>query len=445
MSSNATPRDHTSYTDLSSRVADRKVWEDWPGYHHFFCNGRFMLPKQWKGSLGTAILIMGLEGLFIGLVALKLDAPLSYIAILSGAILAIFAVFFLMSTCLTDPGVLPRLQPSDAYLRMQLPRTREVAMGDRSVVIRYDDVYHYYRPPRAHHCRVLNVVVMKFDHFCPWTGNTIGLRNYRAFVSFLAFTFLALAHATAFCALHIVRHLRDDDAPAGGGGPPGEVSAGGDAAAAAGGAGAIPAEGGGVDDESTMEKLLEIVATPVLLIVFAAFILAVGGLLGFHASLISRGLTTYESIESVGSLYSEGCCANCRAVWCTPMPPPFVDFSQSLRAAHARQPPAPIRMFNPHLSRECGTPGGSSHRSSRTPRREHRREYRELRELGGRGSGRRAGERLNGSGRLPGRPEAGGILLEYAPRAGAGRETNGWDKYSPRASNGRMRNGDESV
>lgn len=43
-----------------------------------------MLPKQWKGALGTAVLIIALEGLFIGLVALKLDTPLRYIAMLSG-------------------------------------------------------------------------------------------------------------------------------------------------------------------------------------------------------------------------------------------------------------------------------------------------------------------------------------------------------------------------
>lgn len=138
------------------------------------------------------------------------------------------------------------MTPTQALL---LCSTREVSVGSRTVTIRYDDVYHYYRPPRAHHCRVLNVVVMKFDHFCPWTGNTIGLRNYRAFVSFLSFAFLALVHATGFCALHIVRHLRDDTD---GSAAPGEP---------------VPVQPP-ADKKSTMEQLLEIVATPVLLILF---------------------------------------------------------------------------------------------------------------------------------------------------------------------------------
>lgn len=132
-------------------------------------------------------------------------------------------------------------------------------MGDRSITIRYDDVYHYYRPPRAHHCRALNVVVMRFDHFCPWTGNTIGERNYRAFVSFLACAFLALSHAAAFCALHIARHLRKSD---------GGDADGGAAAAAAG----SPSSSPGAED-STFEKLMEIVATPVVLVVVAGALL----------------------------------------------------------------------------------------------------------------------------------------------------------------------------
>lgn len=123
------------------------------------------------------------------------------------------------------------------------------------------------------------------------------------------------------------------------------------------------------------------------------------------------------------------------------MPAPFVDFSLTLRAANARQPPACIRMFNPHLARDCGTPGGSSRRSSRTPRRELPREYRELRDSAQRGSGRRTGDRGNGT-RLPGRTEAGGMRLEYAPRAGS--EVRGWQKYSPHG-NGHARSGEDAV
>jgi hypothetical protein len=82
---------------------------------------------------------------------------------------------------------------------------------------------------------------------------------------------------------------------------------------------------------------------------FAAFLLAVVGLLGFHIVLIFKGLTTYESIESVGPIFSEGCTRNCYNAWCKPVPPPYVDFTMSVQKARALQPPEIIRMYNPQI------------------------------------------------------------------------------------------------
>jgi hypothetical protein len=68
-------------------------------------------------------------------------------------------------------------------------------------------MYHFYRPPRAHHCRINNVVVDRFDHFCPWMGNTIGSRNYRPFLLFLVATTLQIFVTLGFCAVHLAEHL----------------------------------------------------------------------------------------------------------------------------------------------------------------------------------------------------------------------------------------------
>jgi len=48
-------------------------------------------------------------------------------------------------------------------------------------------------PPSAHWCSKYNAMVMRMDHYCPWTNNTIGLFNFKPFFLFTIYTFLACA------------------------------------------------------------------------------------------------------------------------------------------------------------------------------------------------------------------------------------------------------------
>lgn len=92
----------------------------------------------------------------------------------------------------------------------------------------------------------------------------------------------------------------------------------------------------------------------------AAFLFAVGGLLCFHIYLIARGMTTYESVEGAGAIYSEGLSRNCWNVWFAPTPAPFVDFSQPTSTASQQQLPEIVAMHNPqHSSRNVGVAGQS--------------------------------------------------------------------------------------
>lgn len=59
------------------------------------------------------------------------------------------------------------------------------------------------RPPRAHHCPLCKMCVLKRDHHCFFTGSCIGLRNQRHFV---VFNFWA-GIATTYCLVHSVVYL----------------------------------------------------------------------------------------------------------------------------------------------------------------------------------------------------------------------------------------------
>lgn len=80
---------------------------------------------------------------------------------------------------------------------------------------------HHYKPPRAHHCAVIDrCVVCKFltmcfrrssiivliwskvrlDHFCPWTSNAVGILNHKLFVLFVFYSLLCCCWSLAFSA-----------------------------------------------------------------------------------------------------------------------------------------------------------------------------------------------------------------------------------------------------
>ncbi|GLC45624.1 hypothetical protein PLESTM_001757600 [Pleodorina starrii] len=65
----------------------------------------------------------------------------------------------------------------------------------------------------SHHCYACGRCVVDQDHHCPFIANCVGRANLRNFISFLAFTVIAMSYSTAMSAWLLIRD-RDDAAEA---------------------------------------------------------------------------------------------------------------------------------------------------------------------------------------------------------------------------------------
>mmetsp|Transcript_31944 Transcript_31944/g.69755 ORF Transcript_31944/g.69755 Transcript_31944/m.69755 type:complete len:635 (-) Transcript_31944:26-1930(-) len=59
------------------------------------------------------------------------------------------------------------------------------------------------RPPRSKYCRVSKRCVSRFDHYCPWIGNTVGEKNHAYFVIFLMLETAAMTVALLVAAFRL--------------------------------------------------------------------------------------------------------------------------------------------------------------------------------------------------------------------------------------------------
>ena len=91
---------------------------------------------------------------------------------------------FLFVARYTEPGLLPtRPKPNPDHAGLSEAALKRVKK-EHQVVIRQQA---YPLPEfRAKFCSQTGNCVENFDHYCPWVGNSVGVRNYRYFVGFVS-------------------------------------------------------------------------------------------------------------------------------------------------------------------------------------------------------------------------------------------------------------------
>jgi len=134
-----------------------------------------------------------------------------------------------------------------------------------------------WKPRRTHHCSVCKRCVLKMDHHCVWVVNCVGAYNYKFFLQFLAYTFLATVLDSILLLSNFIDFFKDVE----------ESQASGSTGADA------------VVDSSEGTQLAVVFVTFIVNVAFSASLL---GFLVMHANLILGNMTTIEMYEKKKTL-----------------------------------------------------------------------------------------------------------------------------------------------
>ena len=261
---------------------------------------QFNWPQR-SGFLTWAFMVTLPTACFFGLVAPYEVSHMSPAVVVIAALLYVLSSLWMGLASFSDPGTIP---PADAATRRAHGRgdtgPQEVTINGVQLTLKYCVACGIRRPPRASHCRTTNRCVDKWDHYCPWIGNSVGRRNYVWFFAFLCTTVTLSAYVCALSAHHL-RLLAVANADARG------VGAGTALLAAAA---AAPL--------SCLLFLYTAMITFLLLL-----------LLGYHLRLISINQTTNENVRGLyderGNPFDRGVGANVHEAlcgrWLTPTRP----------------------------------------------------------------------------------------------------------------------------
>merc|ERR1740123_1594765 len=190
------------------------LYSMWPARNKFFCNGMFMTggetevgitPNCSAPNCCVWICILGTSSIYFFWVFPHLIKQGNYAMPLATLIVFLMASGFLLATCCSDPGVIPR---REVVLATDTAAMLEATLGYDTLIaenvpkdgkggltsVPYELTKQGYRwcrtcrivrPPRSSHCPDCDNCVLRYDHHCPFVNNCIGQRNYLFFFGFV--------------------------------------------------------------------------------------------------------------------------------------------------------------------------------------------------------------------------------------------------------------------
>jgi len=192
----------------------KSLWSVWPSRNKFFCKGLLMtggetelgITENWSvPNLCVWTCILAPCSLYFIWVFPHLIRQGCFA--MPAATLAVFlmATGFLLATCCSDPGIIPRREvilatdtmgKLEGQLGFDCLATECVPLDGRnggrnlpadltSRGYRWCRTCRIIRPPRASHCPDCDNCVLRYDHHCPFVNNCIGQRNYHFFFGFV--------------------------------------------------------------------------------------------------------------------------------------------------------------------------------------------------------------------------------------------------------------------
>ena len=175
---------------------------------------------QFLKALGSimVLLVMALIGLTYYTTVLLVYAPMTtedhpesraaFIIVIGYHVLVLLLLWSYFACVLTEPGLVPDdwIPPSDCELERDLSEQASLCSEKRK---RFCRKCAKWKPDRCHHCSVCCRCVLKMDHHCVWVANCVGVYNYKFFLLFLCYTFLATILDAMFLLSNFVEFFRN--------------------------------------------------------------------------------------------------------------------------------------------------------------------------------------------------------------------------------------------